>query len=621
MGVRSGRLCGRAESLLRAATEASPGAAEAPAAVLGGLRQGLAGPLHRPPDVHWIDWTVVGTFIAWIVYDGLKRTRDSHELDGYFLAKRSIPWWAAGISVMATQLSAITMIGTPGQAYTDGLRFIQFYFALPLAMIVLSMTLVPFFYRSRVYTAYEYLERRFDAKTRTFTSLLFLLSRGMSVGAVVSAPAVVLSLVLGWSITTTSLAITMPAVIYTMFGGVQAVTWTDVKIMVLVVFGFAAMVAAALLGLPDGVGPGDALGIAAATGRLRTFDFSFDLTNQYTFWSGTIAALFLFCSYFGTDQSQVQRYLTARSEDEARRSLLMSAYWKIPLQLIVLILGVLVFVFYVFTPPPLLFSRVHEERLLAGDSGPSYTRLQGEYGAALDARRRAASALAEARHGQAEATVGTAERGFLDADAAVQALRGEALTLVREANDDDSFTDVNYIIPTFVLTHLPIGIVGLLIVAIVMAATDTIAAELNSLSAATVIDFYRRWIRADAPDAHHLRVSRIATGVWGLIACGVAVWAAELGSLIEVVNRFGSFFYGSILGVFILAVAFPRATGNGAFIGLIGGMSAVALTWKFTKVAFLWHNVIGAVAVVVVGLFISGIERSRRGGIVEGRRS
>jgi Na+/proline symporter len=406
-----------------------------------------------------------------------------------------------------------------------------------------------------------------------------------------------------------------------MFGGVQAVTWTDVKIMVLVVFGFAAMVAAALLGLPDGVGPGDALGIAAATGRLRTFDFSFDLANQYTFWSGTIAALFLFCSYFGTDQSQVQRYLTARSEDEARRSLLMSAYWKIPLQLVVLILGVLVFVFYVFTPPPLLFSRVHEERLLAGDSGPSYTRLQDDYGTALEARRRAASVLADARDGHEEATVDAAERGFIEADAAVQALRGEALTLVRKANTDESFTDVNYIIPTFVLTHLPIGIVGLLIVAIVMAATDTIAAELNSLSAATVIDFYRRWIRTDAPDAHHLRVSRIATGVWGLVACGVAVWAAELGSLIEVVNRFGSFFYGSILGVFILAVGFPRATGNGAFIGLIAGMSAVALTWKFTKVAFLWHNVIGAVAVVAVGLLISGIERSHRGGIVGARRS
>ena len=320
--------------------------------------------------MHPLDWAVVLGFTAWIVYDGLKRTKDSHQIEGYFLANRSIPWWAAGISVMATQLSAITMIGTTGQGYTDGLRFIQFYFALPLAMVILSLTLVPFFYKSGVYTAYEYLERRFDSKTRSLTSLLFLVSRGMSCGAVISAPAVVLSLVLGWDLTATALAIALPAVIYTMFGGVQAVTWTDVKIMVLIVFGLFAVIATALIGLPSGVGLTDGLSIAAATGRLRTFDFSFDLTNQYTFWSGMIAALFLFCSYFGTDQSQVQRYLTARSVDEARHSLLMSAYWKIPLQLLVLLLGVLVFVFYVFTAPPLLFSSAQAERLRAGALGP-----------------------------------------------------------------------------------------------------------------------------------------------------------------------------------------------------------------------------------------------------------
>ena len=311
--------------------------------------------------MHPVDWAIVLGFTAWIVYDGLKRTKDSHEIEGYFLANRSIPWWAAGISVMATQLSAITMIGTTGQGYNDGLRFIQFYFALPLAMVILSVTLVPFFYNSGVYTAYEYLERRFDAQDAQRSPACCSCSRAaMSCGAVVSAPAVVLSLVLGWDVTATALAIALPAVVYTMFGGVQAVTWTDVKIMVLVVFGLFAVIAIAVIGLPAGVGLADGLSIAAATGRLQTFDFSFDLTNQYTFWSGTIAALFLFCSYFGTDQSQVQRYLTARSVDEARHSLLMSAYWKIPLQVLVLLLGVLVFVFYVFTPPPLLFNAAHE---------------------------------------------------------------------------------------------------------------------------------------------------------------------------------------------------------------------------------------------------------------------
>ena len=549
--------------------------------------------------MHWIDWTILVGFTAWIVFDGLKRTKDSHEIEGYFLANRSIPWWAAGISVMATQLSAITMIGTTGQGYNDGMRFVQFYYGLPVAMIILSVTLVPFFYRSGVYTAYEYLERRFDGKTRSFTSLLFLLSRGMSVGAVVSAPAVVLSLVLGWNLTATALAITMPAVVYTMFGGVQAVTWTDVKIMVLIVIGLFAMIAAAVLGLPAGIGLGDGLGIAAATGRLRSFDFSWDLTNQYTFWSGTIAALFLFCSYFGTDQSQVQRYLTARSEEEAKRSLLMSAYWKIPLQVLVLLLGILVFVFYVFNTPPLIFSTAQQTRLKEGPAAAQYATLETEFGTALDARRAAGAALAAARDAGDRERVAAARGTFVERNAAVEAVRGRATALVRETSGDRSFTDVNYIIPTFILTQLPIGLIGMLIVAILMAATDTIAGELNSLSTATVIDFYKRRFNPGASDAHYLRVSKAATGVWGLFACAVAVWAAELGSLIEVVNRFGSFFYGSILGVFILAVAFPRATGNGAFIGLIAGMASVAWVASTTNIAFLWHNVVGAVAVVV----------------------
>ncbi len=559
--------------------------------------------------MHPIDWAVLVGFVTWIVYDGLKRTRDSHELEGYFLAKRSIPWWAAGISVMATQLSAITMIGTTGQGYNDGLRFIQFYYALPLAMIILCATLVPFFYNAKVYTAYEYLEQRFDAKTRSFTSLLFLVSRGMSCGAVVSAPAVVLSLVLGWNLTLTALTITMPAVLYTMFGGVQAVTWTDVKIMVLIVFGMLAVVGAAILGFPADVSVVDGLSIAAATGRLQTFDFSFDLKNQYTFWSGTIAALFLFCSYFGTDQSQVQRYLTARSVDEARHSLLVSAYWKIPLQLLVLVLGVLVFVFYVFNQPPLLFSPAHAGRLKSGGDAPAYAALQTEFDAAFGARRTAAGELATARASGDSTRVESASRAVQQRDDALQSVRDRAADLVRKSTGDSTFTDVNYIIPGFILSELPVGLIGLLIVAIIMAATDTIAGELNSLSTATVMDFYRRHFQVTGTDAHYLAVSRLATAFWGVFACVVAVWAVELGSLIEVVNRFGSFFYGSILGVFILAVGFRRATGNGAFIGLVAGMASVAAAAAFTDIAFLWHNVVGAVAVVVVGLIVSETER------------
>jgi SSS family solute:Na+ symporter len=561
--------------------------------------------------MHVIDWVVLLGVTGWIIYDGLRRTKHANELDGYLLAKRSIPWWAAGLSVMATQLSAITMIGTTGQGYADGLRFVQFYFALPLAMIVLSMTLVPFFYRSGVYTAYEYLERRFDAKTRTFTSLLFLLSRGMSCGVVISAPAVVLSLVLGWDLTATALLIGLPAVIFTMFGGVQAVTWTDVKIMVIIVGALVALIVAAVAGLPGEVSVVDGLHAAAATGRMQTFDFSFDLTNQYTFWSGTLAALFLFCSYFGTDQSQVQRYLTARSEDGAKQALLVSAYWKIPLQLVVLLVGVLVFVFYLFTPPPLIFSTVHAERLAAGPAAGEYRALQAEYEAALDARREAALAVGAARRAGSSDALRTAREQFRLADEAVDGIRARATALVRSAGGEASFNDTNYIIPSFILSQIPVGLVGLIFVAVMMAATSTIAAELNALATTSIIDFYRRLFRPSATDRHYLLVSRGVTAFWGVFACLVAIWAAELGSLIEVVNRVGSFFYGSILGVFILAIAVPRANGHGAFVGLIAGMSVVALVTAYTSVAFLWHNVIGAVVVVVVGTIVSVLTGGR----------
>jgi Na+/proline symporter len=392
-----------------------------------------------------------------------------------------------------------------------------------------------------------------------------------------------------------------------MFGGVQAVTWTDVKQMVLIIFGLFAAIVVLVLALPPDVSVPQALRLAGATGRLQTFDFSFDLSNQYTFWSGTIAALFLFCSYFGTDQSQVQRYLTARSVDEARHSLLMSAYWKIPLQALVLLVGVFVFVFYLFTPSPMLFNQVHERELRDGPRAVEYAALERRFAGAASARREAGVAVAAADAGGDPARLAEAGEAFKAREAEVRAIRGEALMLVREATGDMSYNDVNYVFPTFVMTHMPIGLVGLLIAAIFAAAMSTISAEMAALSTATVIDFYRRFVRREADDRHYLRVSRFATGFWGLFASAVAVWAAELGSLIEVVNRFGSFFYGSILGVFILAVGFPRATANGAFIGLIAGMGSVAWAASSTNVAFLWHNVIGALAVVIVGSAVSAV--------------
>ena len=335
--------------------------------------------------MHLIDWLVIVAYLVWIVHDGLKRTRSADEMDGYLLAKRSLPWWAAGLSVMATQLSAITLVGTTGQGYADGMRFVQFYFGLPIAMVILSLTVVPFFFRARVYTAYEYLEQRFDAKTRGLATLLFLGGRSLSCGVVIAAPAVILSIVLGWNLTLTVLAIGVPTAVYTMFGGVQAVAWTDVKQMAVIVFGVLAAVVALIVGLPDEVSLGQALHVAGAAGRLRTLDFSFNFTEKYTVWSGTIASLFLMLAYFGCDQSQVQRYLTAKSIDEGRSSLLMSAFFKIPLQALILLTGVLVFAYYLFVQPPMLFNPAHQARVEASPRAAEFRELERQFGA--DVRR------------------------------------------------------------------------------------------------------------------------------------------------------------------------------------------------------------------------------------------
>jgi SSS family solute:Na+ symporter len=544
--------------------------------------------------VHPLDWVVLVVYIVWVVVDGLRRSKGTDKVEGYFLANRSLPWWAVGLSVMATQMSAVTLVGTTGQAYSTGLRFVQFYFGLPVAMIILSLTVVPFFHRAKVYTAYEYLERRFDVRTRSLASFLFLMGRAFSLGVTLAAPAVVISAILGWRLPATVFVICVPMILYTSFGGVQAVAWTDVKQMVIIVTGMAAAVVVLLLGIPDGVSIGQALHLAGATGRLRAVDFRFDLRETYTFWSGTIGGLFLMLSYFGCDQSQVQRYLTAKSIDEARRSLLMSAFVKIPLQLLILGAGVLVFVFYLFQTPPMLFNRVYDGQVASGPRAGEYASLERDFDAAIAARR-----LAAEQHDR---------DAFLASDARVMAVRERAAGIVMATTGDQRYTDVNYVFPTFITTEMPVGLVGLMIAAIFAAAMSASAGELNALATATIIDFYRRHFVTDATDRHYLRVSKLATICWGLFASVVAIYAANQGSLIEVVNRYGSFFYGSLLGVFILAILTKRATATGAFWGLIAGMIVVLIVAFTTPIAFLWHNLVGAVVVVVVGMAISVLQ-------------
>lgn len=551
--------------------------------------------------MHPADWLIVVAYLAYVIWQGAKMGGSSADTTGFFLAGRSLPWWAVGLSVMATQMSAITLIGTTGQAYADGMRFIQFYLGLPLAMIILCVTAVPFFYRARVFTAYEYLEQRFDVRTRTLTSFFFLVSRGLGVGVIIAAPSVILSIVLGWDEVVTIFAIGLSTTVYTMLGGVRAVTWTDVKQMVIIFVGLSLCVAVIVTGLPGGVSFADALHVAGAAGRLQTLDFSFDLTERYTIWSGLFAALFLFLSYFGCDQSQVQRYLTARSVDEGRTSLLMSAFLKIPVQFLILLIGVLVFVFYQFRPPPMIFNEIDAAQAAAAEPA-AYAQLEAEFGELHETRQDAAMSFVASRNSPASAD---ARSRFVEANARYLDKRREAMDFVRETNDDSTFTDVNYVFPVFVIGNMPVGVVGLLIAAIMAAAMSSVAAELNSLATASTMDFYKRHFRRDGTEKELVAFGRLATLVWGVFACIVATFATNLGSLIEVVNTFGSFFYGSLLGVFVLAFALPRARAGGAFYGLLFGMVSVWIASALTDIAFLWFNVVGCLVTVAAGYAIS----------------
>ncbi len=537
-----------------------------------------------------LDWAIVFAYLAYVIWDGIRMTKHSGSKEGYFLADRGLPWWAVGLSVMATQLSAITLVGTTGQAYSDGMRFIQFYYGLPFAMIILCVTVVPFFHRANVFTAYEYLEKRFDVKVRTLTSFFFLISRGLGVGTIISAPSIVLSIVFGWNLIATIFAIGLSTTIYTVFGGVQAVTWTDVKQMVVIFFGLGVCFTVILWSFPAGVTLGDGLHLAGSLGKLNMVDTTFDLKEKYTIWSGLIGGLFLMLGYFGCDQSQVQRFLTAKSVDEGRTSLLMSAFLKIPMQFGILLIGIMVFIFYQFSAPPILFNTIELNKAAQTEE---FRLIHSKYGDAYDERREAAMNFSAENR-----------KAYIDADKKFSDTRKEAVAFVR-SNGNPSFNDVNYIFPTFILNNMPMGVIGLLIAAIFAAAMSSIAAELNALATATTIDFYRRLYQPEATDGHYVMVGRISTFIWGIFACIVAIFATNLGSLIEVVNKFGSFFYGSLLGVFVLAFVVKRARSRGAFFGLLFGIASVWIASVFTDIEFLWFNVIGCLVTVLFGYVIS----------------
>ncbi len=555
-----------------------------------------------------LDWAVLcGSLISIVAY-GLWRGRGSDSVNKYLLAGRSMPWYAMALSIMATQASAITFISTTGQSYVDGMRFVQFYFGLPLAMVILSVTAVPIFHRAGVYTAYEYLEHRFDARTRALVSVIFLIQRGLAVGVALYAPAVVLTVILGWPDSITTLAMGLLVIVYTVIGGIKAVTWTDFQQMFIMMAGlFAALVAAVFL-LPAGVSFGDALALAGAASKLNAVTLTLDWNDRYNLWSGLLGGMFLALAYFGCDQSQVQRYLTGKSIAQSRLSLLFTAVAKVPMQFFILFTGAMVFVFFVFERPPVLFHHTELERIRAVSA--EFAPVEARFQSAFDERREAARRLMEARRGNDGAARRAAAETYRDAQGALDASRREAARLVEKSGGAAGFNDTNYIFLSFVTRYLPAGVVGLVMAAIFAAAMSTISAEINSLATVTMVDIYRRHLRKDASDRHYLRVSRVATTFWGLYAVVTAQYGKSLGSLIEAVNMLGSLFYGGLLGVFVLAFFFPRVTANGAFFGVLAGECAIFAAHYFTGIAFLWYNVIGCLVVVATGVLVSRLGRS-----------
>ncbi len=545
-----------------------------------------------------LDWAVMAVWLIYLISYGLYRARGSTSTHSFLLGGKTMPWYAVALSIMATQASAITFISTTGQSYVDGMRFVQFYFGLPLAMILISMTAVPIFHRANVYTAYEYLEKRFDRKTRYLVSLIFLFQRGLGAGIALYAPSVVLSVIMGWSEQATTIIMGVLVILFTTTGGVKAITWADVQQMMMILSGLALALVIAVAMLPGEVSLGDAVRLAGAAGRVNPVVTEFNWNDRYNLWSGLIGGMFLALAYFGTDQSQVQRYLTGRSIAQSRLSLIFNAAAKIPMQFFILFIGAMVFVFFVFRLPPVLFQPAD---LARAESKPGFTEVRQKFEAAHEARRQAAFHFLKAEGTDRDAFLGIYRGAQKELDSA----RKEAFALAGSSND------TNYIFLSFVTKYLPAGVVGLIVAVIFAAAMSTSSGEVNSLATVTIMDLYRA-VRPQASDTHLLLASRLATVFWGAYAVAFASFGSRLGSLIEAVNIVGSLFYGGMLGVFVLAFYVKRATSNGAFLGVLAGEAAIFYCYWFTGISFLWYNVVGALTVILVAILLSRPDAAAR---------
>ncbi len=556
-----------------------------------------------------LDWSILAGTLLFIVGYGVWKTKGSKDVNDYILGGNEAKWWTIGLSVMATQASAITFLSTPGQAFHDGMGFVQFYFGLPLAMIIVCIVFVPIYHRLKVYTAYELLEQRFDLKTRTLAAFLFLIQRGLGAGITIYAPSIILSAVLGWNLHTLNIIIGVLVIIYTVSGGTRAVSVTQKQQMFVIMTGMFIAFFFILGYLPADITFSKALKIAGASDKLNILDFSFDTQSRYTFWSGITGGLFLQLAYFGTDQSQVQRYLTGKSVKESQLGLIFNGLLKIPMQFFILLVGVMVFVFYQYNPSPLNFNPAATNAILATPYGNDYQLLEKGHEELEEAKKMAQNKYSAALDLKEYAATIEAKKGIIEINNKERSSREAARTLIHKASPTVETNDKDYVFIHFILNYLPKGLIGLLLAVILSAAMSSTASELNALGTITSLDLYKRNKKGDFSPKHYVVASKLFTLLWGIIAICFANVANLFDNLIQLVNIIGSIFYGTVLGIFLLAFFFKYVKGNAVFIAAIITQVIVIIGWKLDWMSYLWLNVFGCVLVITLASLFEGFDR------------
>lgn len=563
-----------------------------------------------------LDWIVLFGTLGAIASYGIYKTRGQNSLDSYLRGRNSMNWWTIGLSIMATQASAITFLSTPGQAYESGMGFIQFYFGLPIAMIIISVAFIPIYYRLKVYTAYEYLENRFDLKTRTLAALLFIIQRGLASGITIYAPAIILSTLLGWNLTWTVVFIGVVVIIYTVSGGTAAVSITQKQQMAVMMGGMILAGIIVIRMLP--VSFTEALHVAGSMEKLNLVNLEFDPSDRYNVWSGMTAAVFLFLSYFGADQSQVQRYLSGQTLSQSRMGLIMNGFLKVPMQFIILFIGVMVFVFYQFYQPPVVFNTVQTEKLQESEYASEFQSLQGEFDALFEEGKQAYQELLVAVDAEDDVVKNQIKASLGQIKQKQEAVRDEVKALIVKNDPVAETRDTDYVFMRFVMDHLPMGIVGLLFAVIFSAAMSSSASELNSLGSTTTIDLYKRSIKKEASDGHYVISSKLFTALWGALAIFFAIYASLFENLIQAVNLLGSLFYGTILGIFLVGFFMKWVKGFAVFLAALlsqalilvihfqNGEGLFGFVWD---IGFLWYNAIGCLSVMLFAMLLQVLKK------------